>query len=170
MTSGFETVTVVGGVTYIGEIKHTKKGASVLNLSVAVSKDRYIPEENRWEQGGAGTYYESVTIFGPAAEKAKNTFSKGDLIIVVGERNPKPDWTDKDGNEHKHESQITAKYVGVGLLFNDVKIDRKRHNDSDSKNSTSVRSNSEPAAKSQVDDDSYDEDPLDDDDDETDDW
>lgn len=167
MTSGFETTTVVGGVTYIGEIRHTRKdNKPILNLSVAVSKDRYVPEDNHWEQGGAGTYYESVTIFGPAAEKAKATFAKGDLVIVVGERNPKPEWTDKNGEKHEHESQITAKYIGVGLLFNDVQIDRNKRK-SDSAPSAPARKASAPAVEPKVEDDSYD-DPLGDD--ETEDW
>lgn len=162
-----ESVTLNGGITWIGEVRTTNTGKSVVNLSVAVSKDKFNPDTKTWENGAGGTYYESVVVFGPAANRIPETFQKGDRIIVSGSRDPKPEWTDKDGVKHEHDTQITARFIGPELLFNKITIERKRRSDSDS-----VPRKSAPAP-SQVDpddeEDTFDDDgPLGDDGDE--DW
>ena len=157
-----ESVTLNGGITWIGEVRTTNSGKAVVNLSVAVSKDKFNPDTKTWENGAGGTYYESVVVFGPAANRIPETFQKGDRVIVSGSRDPKPEWTDKDGVKHEHDTQVTAKFIGPELLFNKITIERKRRSDSDS-----VPRKSAPAP-SQVDsddEDTFDDDPLDDDDD-----
>lgn len=120
MSSGYGFAAFSGGVTWIGEPRQTKGGngykpRTVVNFSVAVSKDRYNNETKEWEQDAGGKYYESVTAFGRLADNIIASLKPGDRVVVIGERDPKPPYTDRNGVQHENENQVTAKSVGPDL-------------------------------------------------------
>lgn len=121
--SGFQTVSVVGGVSYITEPRKTKDDRTVVNIGLIVSYDKKT--DNGWEAGAGGHYYESVTVYGAMADHAIASFKKGDTVIVIGRRTPKPDYTDSKGVEHKNESQIVAEALGPNVLLSPWSRERK---------------------------------------------
>ena len=115
MSSGYESTTFHGGITFIGEKRQTMKGDTVVNISVAVSKDKFNEDTHQWDQDAGGKYYNSVVIYGRTADNVLATFKPGDHVIVEGERVPKPPYTDKRGVKHENESEIVAKAIGPNL-------------------------------------------------------
>ncbi len=120
MSSGYGFAAFSGGVTWIGEPRQTKgngnyKPRTVVNFSVAVSKDRYNEDTKQWEQDAGGKYYESVTAFGRLADNIIASLKPGDRVVVIGERDPKPAYQDRNGVQHENENQVTAKAVGPDL-------------------------------------------------------
>lgn len=120
MSSGYGFAAFTGGVTWIGQPRQTRgtngrKPRTVVNFSVAVSKDRYNEETKEWEQDAGGKYYESVTAFGRLADNIIASLKPGDRVVVIGDRDPKPPYTDRNGVQHENENQITARAVGPDL-------------------------------------------------------
>lgn len=120
MSSGYGFAAIAGGVTWIGQPRQTRgingrKPRTVVNFSVAVSKDRFNEETKEWEQDAGGKYYESVTAFGRLADNIIASLKPGDRVVVIGDRDPKPQYTDRNGVQHENENQITARAVGPDL-------------------------------------------------------
>lgn len=124
MSSGRGYANFVGGVTWIGTPRKTNSGKSVVNISVAVSEDRFDDETKEWVQDGNGKYFESVTIFGRMADNIVASLKPGDRVAVQGPRHPKPKYTDKNGVEHDNENQVIADSVALDLTIYPAHFDR----------------------------------------------
>lgn len=109
-----EYVSIVGNVTWIGDIHKTKQDKSVVNIGIVVSFDKRN-EDGSWTQNGGGMYYENVTVYGKMADNSVASLKPGDQVIVVGRRVPKQDYVDNNGVEHKNENQINADAIGPTL-------------------------------------------------------
>ena len=133
MSSGFGDATFSGGVTWIGEPRQTKgyngkPPRTVINLSVAVSKDKFNSETNQWDQDAGGKYYVSVAAFGHIADNVIKSFKPGDRVLVHGRIEPKPDYTDSKGVEHQNEWQLIADDIGASLSIWPQKAVRESKN------------------------------------------
>ena len=124
MSSGRGHADFVGGVTWIGSPRKTNSGKSVVNISVAVSEDRFDEDSKEWVQDGNGKYYESVTVFGRLADNVVASLKPGDRVAVQGSRHPKPKYTDKNGVEHENENQVIADSVALDLKIYPAHFDR----------------------------------------------
>jgi single-stranded DNA-binding protein len=145
MSSGYGFAAFNGGVTWIGEPRKTKAGKTVVNFSVAVSKDRKN-DDGTWTQDGGGKYFESVTAFGRLADNVLTTFKPGDRVIVIGERDPKPSYTDGKGVEHQNENQVTAKAVGPNVEMWPWKAIRESSGENTSRPKAATQHHSAPKA------------------------
>ena len=110
MSSGYGFAAFAGGVTWIGQPRQTRgtngrKPRTVVNFSVAVSKDRFNEETKEWEQDAGGKYYESVTAFGRLADNIIASLKPGDRVVVIGDRDPKPPYTDRNGRRRRIEDR-----------------------------------------------------------------
>lgn len=171
MSSGYGFASFSGGVTWIGEPRQTKgrngkKPQTVLNFSVAVSKDRFNNETQQWEQDAGGKYYESVTAFGRLADNIIKSLKPGSRVIVQGERDPKPDYTDSKGVEHQNENQVVAKSVGPDLsmwAWKEVRDGNNHESSSESSPRRTTARSTAPAARPAAQTTSSDSDDEDDD-------
>lgn len=155
----YERVTVIGGVTWIGDARKTKDGKTVVNIGVVVGFDKRN-EDGTWEQNGNGKYYESLTLYGKLADHAIETFKPGDRIIASGDRVPKPDYTDKNGVEHTDENQINVRAIGPNIQTSAWTRDRSNSGNGGSsrpqqKAAPAPKAAPKPAAKQFDDDDEW---------------
>ena len=97
--------TIVGNLTRDPELRYTRSGLAVANLTVAVDPP---------ERGGETTY-RKVTVWRDLAENAVLSLSKGDRVVVTGPSGTDM-WTDSQGQAHA-EDVITARAVGPDLRF-----------------------------------------------------
>lgn len=95
---------VVGRLARDPEVRTTKKGTSVVKLS--------IPTEDGWGDRKKTTWH-NVVVFGKAAEVVSQYKRKGDWVSVSG-RLEVDEWQDKDGNKRKTPQLIADSVQFVG--------------------------------------------------------
>lgn len=103
----------VGNLTRDFELKFSANGKAYGFTAIAVSKRAYDNDTKQWKD--VNTIFWDVKIFGPMAENAAETLTKGTRVIVVGELRSRS-WTDKDGNERK-SIEIVAEEIAPSLKF-----------------------------------------------------
>ncbi len=97
--------TIIGNLARDPELRYTRSGLAVANLTVAVDPP---------ERGGETTF-RRVTVWRDLAENAVLSLSKGDRVIVSGWVGTDT-WTDRDGQAHA-EDVLVARAVGPDLRF-----------------------------------------------------
>lgn len=97
--------TIIGNLTRDPELRYTRSGIAVANLTVAVDPP---------ERGGETTY-RKVTAWRELAENTVLSLSKGDRVVVSGWIGTDT-WTDRDGQAHA-EDVLVARAVGPDLRF-----------------------------------------------------
>ena len=89
-------VIITGRLTKDPELRQTQKGASVANLSVAVSEKRANADGNSIEN----TVFIEVRAFNKAAENVCKYFQKGSPILVLGKLQ-QDSWEDKNTGQKR---------------------------------------------------------------------
>ncbi len=79
------------------ELRYTKNGTPVCNLSVATSKSFKEKDSDEWREV---TQWHRVVLWRGLAEFAAERLTKGAAVYVEGELRYRS-WEDKDGNSHK---------------------------------------------------------------------
>lgn len=105
---------VVGNLTDDPELRFTANGAAVVKFSVAVNRQRYDRQANKWED--AGTDFHRVTAWNYLAENIAATLTKGMRVVLVGELR-QDHWTDEKTQEKRSGWGVTATAVGPELTF-----------------------------------------------------
>lgn len=95
--SGINQATIVGRMGQEPEIRYTKEGNAVANLSIATSKKYKGEEEVEWHR---------VVCFGKLADVVREWVHKGDLIGIMGEIRTRK-WQDKAGQD-RYSTEIIA--------------------------------------------------------------
>ena len=101
------TVTLVGNIGRIDDLKFSKGGKAFIRHSLAVGERVF--EDGKWVDGEA-SWYDAVA-FGYTAEAIADTCTKGTKVIVVGHITRKK-WEGKDGVQ-RDGVQITVEEIGV---------------------------------------------------------
>ncbi len=99
-------VLLTGRLTRDADVRMTQRGQSVCGFSIAVNR-RYLDNASgEWKDEVA---YVTVSLFGSAADRAKDKLRKGVPILVEG-RLVMNEFTDKSG-QNRRELRVNARRV-----------------------------------------------------------
>ena len=112
--------TLIGNTTADVELRYSQAGKPIANVTVAVSDRKKNQQTGEWEDGD--TWFASCTIFGPMAETAAGSISKGTRVIAVG-RIKQESWNDKDGNPRTRVGVILDE-IGPSLRYATAQVTR----------------------------------------------
>lgn len=112
---------IYGGVSFIGEPRKfnttNREGREVtrtaVNISIAVARRQLNRDTNQWED--TDKFYVDCSLFDRLADNALASLHLGDRVFGVGRRQYKKPWTDKNGVEHKNDTQVVLDYLGPDL-------------------------------------------------------
>ena len=106
------TITIVGNITRDPELKFLNSGQAAVRLSVAVNRRWQNRQTQEWEE--RVSYFE-VTGYGPMAENAANTLSKGTRVVVTG-RLEQRSWETESGDK-RSIVEINADEIAPSLRY-----------------------------------------------------
>jgi single-strand DNA-binding protein len=105
-------LTIVGNVTADPVLRMSESsGRGVLRFDVAVNRRRFNRENNQYED--LPPVYHRVVAFGPLAEHAADSISKGNEVVVTGQL--ADDSYEKDGERRRQvvlEAQVRPALYG----------------------------------------------------------
>lgn len=102
---GMNRVMIIGNIGRDPEIRYTKKGTPVTNLSIATNYS--VKDENGLPSDQ--TEWHRVVVWGKQAEACQQFLNKGRLVYAEG-RLATRTWNDQQGNEKK-TTEIMASTV-----------------------------------------------------------
>ena len=106
------TITVVGNITRDPELKFLNSGQAAVRCSVAVSRRWQNRQTQEWEEK---TSFFDVQCYGPMAENAANSLSKGSRVVVTG-RMEQRSW-ETDNGEKRSAFEIVADEIAPSLRW-----------------------------------------------------
>jgi single-strand DNA-binding protein len=99
------TVTLVGFVGNIPEVRNTQSGASITNMSLATSRSFKDSEGIRQSE----TEWHRITCFNGVGKRVAEHVTKGAMVMVTG-RIHYTKWTDQNGTD-RYGCEIIAEQV-----------------------------------------------------------
>jgi len=111
MARGLNKVMILGNVGKDPEIRYSKSGSAIANLTVATTEGRKQPSGEYEDQ----TEWHRVVFFGKQAETCKDYLHKGSKVFIEG-RLQTNTWEDKDGKKN-----YTTEIIGFTMLMLDPK-------------------------------------------------
>jgi single-strand DNA-binding protein len=106
------TITVVGNITRDPELKFLNSGQAAVRFSVAVSRRWQNRQTQEWDEK---TSFFDVQCYGPMAENAANSLSKGARVVVTG-RMEQRSW-ETDNGEKRSAFEIVADEIAPSLRW-----------------------------------------------------
>lgn len=101
-------IAIIGRVG-TAELRFTPAGKAVLNVSVAVKREKYNRDTKQFEE--VGTDWHRATLWDRKAEAAAEVVDKGALVVVVGELESR-DFDDREGQK-RTVWEIRAQEIGL---------------------------------------------------------
>ena len=101
-------ITIIGRVG-TAELRFTPAGKAVLNVSVAVKREKYNRDTKQFEE--VGTDWHRAALWDRKAEAAAEVVDKGALVVVVGELESR-DFDDREGQK-RTVWEIRAQEIGL---------------------------------------------------------
>tara|TARA_B100001250_G_scaffold97542_1_gene81845 strand:+ start:915 stop:1331 length:417 start_codon:yes stop_codon:yes gene_type:complete len=128
---------ILGNLGSDPDIKYTKAGSPVANLSIATSE--------RWKDKETGeqkeqTEWHRVVVFGRLAEIAEQYLKKGSKVFIEGKIQTR-DWEDADGNK-KYTTEVVAREMTM--------LDSRASTNSSASDDTSGESASTKSAEEDI--------------------
>ena len=123
------SITITGNLTHDPELRRTPSGKAVASISIAETPRRRNAQTGQYEDGQ--TSYYTATIWGPAAENAVESLSRGHRVILTGrlvERSFTATRGDHDG-ETLRRHEIVVDEIGPSLRFATAKPEKARRGD-----------------------------------------
>ena len=105
-------ITIVGNVTRDPELKFLNSGQAAVRMSVAVNRRWQNRQTQEWEE--RVSYFE-VTGYGPMAENAANSLTKGARVVVTG-RLEQRSWETENGDK-RSIVEINADEIAPSLRY-----------------------------------------------------
>jgi single-strand DNA-binding protein len=99
------TVTLVGFVGNMPEVRNTQSGVSITSISLATSRSFKDSEANRQSE----TEWHRITCFNGVGKCVAEHVTKGAMVMVTG-RIHYTKWTDQNGTD-RHGCEIIAEQV-----------------------------------------------------------
>lgn len=118
-------ITIAGNVTYDPELRQTREGKAVVNLTVAVNPRAYDQATKEWKDGEPVFY--KASAFANLAEHIAGSISKGNRVILHGNMKTNK-WADKDSGIEKSENVIMIDDIGLSLQFTNAQVVRQAPN------------------------------------------
>lgn len=107
-------ITIVGNLTTDPELRFTPSGAAVVKFRVAVNRQRFNREANKWEDAGADFY--TVSAWKTLAENCAATLQQGMRVVVSADQRQRH-WKDDKTQEPRSAWELTAHAVGPDLSW-----------------------------------------------------
>lgn len=112
---------VVGTLVRNPDLRFTAGGKPVCELVIATNH-RYKPSGGSgWTTEDVGLFTD-IVVFGDMAERAAQSFEKGDRVMAWGRLKPE-EWTNNDGVKQR-VVKLMADEVGASIRWNPVEITR----------------------------------------------
>ena len=144
------TITIVGNITRDPELKFLNSGQAAVRLSVAVNRRWQNRQTQEWEE--RVSYFE-VTGYGPMAENAANSLSKGSRVVITG-RLEQRSWETENGDK-RSIVEINADEIAPSLRFATAVVTRTPRPDAPARDAErSAPRSAEPSSYA------YDEEPF----------
>ena len=146
---GVNRVTIIGNLGQVPDVRHTRSGKSVTNMSVAVNeqwtKDGEKQERVEWVR---------CVLWEGLADIAAKYLGKGDAVYLEGKMQTR-EWEDRDGGKRKTTEVVVSNLVMLGRGSNG-QVEQSERPDDPPRDSTSgwddsPRSDGKPA-REEVDD------------------
>ena len=113
--------TAVGNTVAPAELRWTKSGLPVCNVTVAETTRRFDKQANEWVDDS--TTFWRCTVWGkPAESVAESLADKGTRVVVVGDVKTRT-WDDKEGNK-RSSTELDNCEVALSTLYNPVTSNR----------------------------------------------
>ena len=116
------TITIVGNLKDVPELRFTAQGKAVANFVVAESKR--VKDGNEWKDGP--TTWWSCSIWDAQAENAAESLVKGQRVVVVGEVAQRSFET--SSGERRSVFEVSATEVAASLKWATVKAEKTTGN------------------------------------------
>lgn len=110
MAGCFNKVVIIGYLGRDPDLKTTRNGTSVCNISVAT--ERQVKRNDKWE---SVTVWVRVVVWGRRGETVERYLGKGSKLLVEGELDLN-EWEDRDGNK-----KSTLQVIASNVVFLDSK-------------------------------------------------
>lgn len=111
------SLTIVGNLTNDPELRSTREGKPVVNITMAANPRSFNRDTKEWEDGEP-IFYKGVA-FGNLAEHIGGSLNKGDRVLAYG--TIKTDsWTDKDSGTKRTAHVLQIEEIGASLQFTNV--------------------------------------------------
>lgn len=123
MAKNVNQVLVEGNVTQDVELRLTNGGISVVNLTIAVNQSKK-GADGEWEDIAN---FIDVTLFGDLAERAADTLTKGDRVLVTG-RLAQRQWETPEGDK-RSKIEIIAEVIAPSLRYATATITRVKRDE-----------------------------------------
>ena len=108
--SSYQRITIVGNLGSAPDIKHLDSGATVANLSVAVSES--WKDKNTGDKREKTEWFRCVLWRG-LADVAGTYLNKGDKVLIEGKMETRK-WTNKEGEERQITELIAREMQMLG--------------------------------------------------------
>ena len=113
--------TATGNTVAPAEMRWTKSGLPVCNVTVAETTRRFDKQANEWVDDS--TTFWRCTVWGkPAESVAESLADKGTRVVVVGDVKTRT-WDDKEGNK-RSSTELDNCEVALSTLYNPVTSNR----------------------------------------------
>lgn len=111
----------IGNTVAPAELRWTKSGLPVCNVTVAETTRRFDKQANEWVDDS--TTFWRCTVWGkPAESVAESLADKGTRVVVVGDVKTRT-WDDKEGNK-RSSTELDNCEVALSTLYNPVVVNR----------------------------------------------
>ena len=148
---GHMRLTAIGNLGRDPDIRTTRNGKSVANMSVAVNeqwndKDGVKQERVEWVR---------CVLWGALADIAARYLHKGDAVYIEGRLQTR-EWDDREGNKRKNTEVVVSNLIMLGGNSRQ-QVEQSEHPDDSPRDSTngwdnSPQQNGKPDAREEVDD------------------
>lgn len=124
--SGETTLTLVGNLTAVPELRFTQSGQAVANFTVASTPRTYDKTSAEWTDGD--TLFIRCTLWRQPAENVAETLTKGSRVIVTGRLHQRSFET--RGGEKRTVTELEIDEIGPSLRYTTAKVAKASRNTS----------------------------------------
>ena len=125
-------IIVVGRVGQDPEVRYSKNGNPIANLSVATTHSRKSGDGYEDE-----TEWHKIVCFGSTAEFAKEYVSQGDLVSVVG-RITTNSWQNKNGDKRSQKQIVASEFNKLTPKGMSQRSGKKSNNNGDEEDAEDI--------------------------------
>jgi single-strand DNA-binding protein len=149
------TITIAGNITRDPELKFLNSGQASVKLSVAVNRRWQNRQTQEWEE--RVSFFE-VVAYGPLAENAANSLTKGTRVLVTG-RLEQRSWETPDGDK-RSVIEINADEIAPSLRFATAQITKIQRTDGGGTGGGGGNYQSRPSRPAETPNYAFDEEPF----------
>lgn len=124
--SGETSITLIGNLVAVPELRYTSAGVAVCNFTVASTPRSFDKRTNEWVDGTP--LFMRCSLWREAAENVTSSLAKGARVIVTGDLKVN-NYTDKEDNK-RTSIEMNVEEIGPSLRFAEATVRRATKADS----------------------------------------